>query len=161
MADQYFASSEGIHLGAATALVTLVVAPTASTRRIAVNEIGISFNGVTATAVPVIVRLVRTTVAAATAGGATGQAATPIDSSSPASLCTAVIPSSATPGVYTTAPTVGVTLRTWYVPPTSGIVIQMPLGQEADSPATAAAGFGIQCTAPAVVDAITYMIWSE
>jgi hypothetical protein len=159
--DQYFAASEAINLGAATALVVLDVAPTSTNRRMAVNEIGVSFNGTSATAVPVIVRLVRTTVAPV-GGGTITQAATPLDPASPASLCTAYMPTTASPGVYaTTAPTVGVTQRTFYVPPTSGIVIQLPLGQEPESGTTAAGGFGVQCVAPAIVAVTTYMVWTE
>jgi hypothetical protein len=159
--DQYFAASEGINLGAATALVTLDVAITAATNRIYLNELGVSFNGTSATAVPVLVRLVRTTVAPV-GGGTITQASTPTDASSPASLCTAYMPTTASPGTYvTTAPTVGVILRTWYVPPTSGIVVQFPLGYEPVSPGTpAASGFGIQCVAPAVVAVTSYLVWS-
>jgi len=161
MGDQYFAASEAINLGAATALVTLDVANTGSTRRYTCNEFGVSFNGTSSTAVPVIVRLVRTTVAPV-GGGTITQAATPLDPASPASLCTAYMPTTATPGVYaTTAPTVGVILRTWYVPPTSGLVIQFPLGQEPDSNSTTAAGLGIQCVAPAAVAVSSYLIWTE
>ena len=161
MADQYFASAEAINLGAATALVTLDVASTAAARRMNLNELGVSFNGTSSSATPVIVRLVRTTVAPV-GGGTITQAATPLDSSAPSSSFTAYCPTSASPGVYgTTAPTVGVTLRTWYVPPTSGIVVQFPLGQEPDGPATTAAGLGIQCVAPAVVAVSTYFVWTE
>ena len=161
MPDLYAAASEAINLGAATALVVLDVASTGTTRRFELNEIGVSFNGISATAVPVIVRLVRTTVAPV-GGGTITQAATPLDSSAPGSLCTAYMPTTASPGVYaTTAPTVGVTLRTWYVPPTSGIVIQFPLGQEPKFPAVAGAGYGIQCNAPAIVAVNSYMSWTE
>jgi len=161
VADQYFAASEAINLGAATALVTLDVASAAAARRMNLNELGVTFNGTVATAVPVIVRLVRLTVAPV-GGGTVTQAATPLDSSSPASSYTAYQPTTATPGVYgTTAPTVGVTLRTWYVPPTSGIVVQFPLGQEPDGPATTAAGLGIQCVAPAAVACSSYFVWTE
>lgn len=162
MPDLYVATSEAINLAAATALVVLDVAITAANRRIAVVEVGVSFNGISATAVPVIVRLVRTTVAPV-GGGTITQAATPVDAASPASLCTAYMPTTASPGVYaTTAPTAGAVMRTWYVPPTSGLVLQFPLGQEPDSPGTpAAAGFGIQCVAPAIVAATSYLVWSE
>ena len=161
MADQYFAASEAINLGAATALVTLDVASTAAARRGNLNEMGVSFNGTSSTAVPVIVRLVRLTVAPV-GGGTITQAATPMDSSAPGSSMTAYMPTTASPGVYaTTAPTVGVTLRTWYVPPTSGLILQFPLGQEPDWPATTAAGLGIQCVAPAVVAVSSYFVWSE
>lgn len=161
MADLYVAASEAINLAAATALVVLDVTSTGTTRRFTCNELGVSFNGTSSTAVPVIVRLVRTTVAPV-GGGTITQAATPLDSSAPGSLCTAYMPTTASPGVYaTTAPTVGVTLRTWYVPPTSGIVVQFPLGQEPCFPATAAAGLAIQCNAPAIVAVSSYLVWTE
>lgn len=159
MADQYFASSEAIGLVATTPVVTLDVTSTAAARRISCNEIGVSFNGTSSSAVPVIVRLVRTTVAPVTTSSP-AQAATPLDPASPSSLCTAYAPSTA--AVYSTSgPTVGTTLRTWYVPPTSGLVVQFPLGQEPDGPATTAAGLGIQIVAPATVAAISYMVWTE
>jgi len=161
MADQYVAVSEAIQLGAATALVVLDVAPTSTNVRMVAVELSVTFNGVTATAVPVTVRLVRTTVAPV-GGGTITQAPTPMDAASPASLCTAYQPTTATPGVYaTTAPTVGVILRSWYVPPTSGLVLQFPQGQEPRSAATAAAGFGIQCVAPAACQVTTYLSWLE
>src|SRR3954468_7023551 len=96
--DQYTAASEAINLAAATALVVLVVAPTASNRRISINEVGVSFNGTTAAAVPAIVRLVRTTVAPV-GGGTITQAPVPLDTGAPASLCTAYMPTTASPGV--------------------------------------------------------------
>lgn len=161
MPDQYSAASEAINLGAATALVTLDVASTAAARRMNLNELSVSFNGISSAAVPVIVRLVRTTVAPV-GGGTITQAAVPMDSSAPASSMTAYMPTTASPGTYaTTSPTVGVILRTWYVSPTSGLVVQFPLGQEPYSPATTAAGLGIQCVAPAVVAVITTMTWVE
>jgi hypothetical protein len=160
VADQYFASSEAINL-TTTTLVVLDVASTAAVRRMNLNELGVSFNGTSSTAVPIVVRLVRTTVAPV-GGGTITQAPTPMDSAAPASSFTAYQPTTATPGIYaTTAPTVGVTLRTWYVSPTSGLVIQFPLGQEPDGPATTAAGLGIQVVPPAAVAVTSYMIWSE
>lgn len=164
MADLYFAASEAINLVAGTPAtigdsVVLDVASAAAARRMNLNELGVTFNGTVATAVPVIVRLIRTTVAPS--GGTITQAATPLDSSSPASAFTAYMPSTASPGVWTTRPTIGVTLRTWYVPPTSGIVVQFPLGQEPDGPATTASGLGIQCIAPAAVACSSYFVWTE
>jgi hypothetical protein len=161
MADQYTAISEAINLGAATALVVLDVTPTGTTRRLNLNELSVTFNGVTSTNVPVIVRLVRTTVVPS-GGGTITQAPTPTDTNSPASLCTAYMPTTATPGVYaTTSPTVGVMLRSWYIPPTSGLTYQIPLGLEVISPAVAGSGVGIQCVAPAAVAVITYLSWLE
>lgn len=158
--DQYFAAAEAINLGAATALVVLDVTMTASNNRVSLNELGVSFNGTSAAAVPVTVRLVRTSVAPV-GGGTITQAATPLDNAAPASLATAYMPTTATPGTYaTTPPTVGVILRTWYVSPTSGLVIQFPLGQEPVCPATAGSGFGVQCVAPATVACNAYMVWT-
>lgn len=160
MTDQYFAAAEAINL-TTTTLVVLDVASTAAARRMSLNEIGVSFNGTSASAVPIVVRLVRTTVAPV-GGGTITQAPTPMDSSAPSSTFTAYQPTTATPGIYaTTAPTVGVILRTWYVPPTSGLVVQFPLGQEPDGPATTAAGLGIQVVPPAAVSVSGYMLWTE
>lgn len=161
MGDQYYAASEAINVAASTALVTLDVTITAANRRFAVNELGVSFNGSTA-ATPPIVRLVRTTVAAASSPSGLTQAATPLDPAAPASLCTAYAPSTATPGAYTTAPTVGVQVRTFYVPNTGLLVVQFPLGQEPDSPSTpAAAGLGIQVLSTAAATVSSYIVWSE
>jgi hypothetical protein len=165
MADLYVAASEAINLVAGTPAtlgnaVVLDVASTAGARRMACVELGVSFNGTSSTATPVTVRLVRTTVAPV-GGGTITQAPTPLDSSAPSSTFTAYMPTG-TPGTYaTTPPTVGVYLRTWYVPPTSGLVVQYPLGQEPDAPATTAAGLGIMCIAPATVQVNSYMVWSE
>jgi hypothetical protein len=164
--DQYVAVSEAINLAAGTPgtignSIVLDVASTGAARRMNCNEIGVSFNGTSSSATPVTVRLVRCTVAPS-GGGAITQAPTPLDSAAPSSTFTAYQPSSASPGVYsTTAPTVGVYLRSWYVSPTSGLVVQFPLGQEPDGPATTAAGLGIQCIAPATVQVNSYMIWTE
>jgi hypothetical protein len=161
VADQYVSAVEGINLGVATNLVTLCVEMTASNRRFVLNELSVSFNGVSSAALPVIVRLVRVTVAPV-GGGTITQAPTPMDPAAPASLCTAYCPTFASPGVYaTTAPTVGVILRTWYISPTSGFTIQFPLGQEPAVPPTAANGLGIQCLAQAVVAVDQYMVHSE
>lgn len=160
-ADQYDAVAEAINLAAATALCVLDVAPTSTTRRLALNEIGVSFNGVTATAVPVLVRLVRTSVAPV-GGGTITQAPTALDTASPASLATAYMPTTASPGVYaTTAPTIGAILRSWYVPPTSGMVFQFPQGQEPETGIVAGSGFGIQCVAVSVVAVTSYFVWTE
>jgi hypothetical protein len=157
MADLYSAAAEGVHPATGGTVVLDVM--NGSTRRTEVNEMGVSFNGTSASAVPCTVRLVRTTTTPV-GGGTVTQAATPMDPASPASLATAYQPTTATPGVYaTTSPTVGVTLRTWYVPPTSGLVIQFPLGQEPK--VAVSAGIGIQIAAPADVQANSYLTWTE
>jgi hypothetical protein len=155
--DQYTAASEAIHTGTSALVVLDVMA--GSGRRLNLNELAVTFNGTSSSAVPVIVRLVRTTVAPV-GGGTITQAATPQDPAAPASNATAYMPTTASPGVYaTTPPTVGVTLRTWYVPPTSGIVIQFPQGQEPDC--AVSAGLGIQILAAADVQASSSLTWTE
>lgn len=159
--DQYVAIAEGINLGAATTLVVLDVTPTGTTRRMNLDELSLTFNGTSAAAVPVIVRLVRTTVVPV-GGGTITQAPTPTDTNSPPSLCTAYMPTTASPGVYaTTAPTSGAILRSWYISPTSGVTYQIPLGLEVVTPSVAGSGIGIQCVAPAIVACTSYLCWLE
>ena len=158
--DQYVAAAEGINLGAATALVVLGIVSTGGARRMNLNELGISFNGSSSSATPVTVRLVRVT-GSVTGGGTATQSPTPLDAAAPSATYSSYQPTTATPGVYTGAPTVGAILRTWYVSPTSGLVVQFPLGQEPDGPATTNAGLGIQCNAPAAVSANAYMSYTE
>lgn len=160
MADQYVAAVEGINLAASTSLVTLCVELTASNRRIALNEMGVTFNGTSSTNLPVVVRLVRVTVTPS-GGGSITQAATPMDPNAPSSLCTAYCPTFASPGVYTTAPTVGAILRTWYVPTTGGVTIQFPLGQEPITPPTSANGLGLWCLSQVTLACDSYMVWTE
>lgn len=165
MADQYFAVSEAITL-ATTQIFVLDVASTAGARRMNLNEMGVSFNGTSSSATPVLVRLVRTTTAPTANGTVTNlsttvagfQAATPLDPAAPSSTMTAYAPGASG---WTTPPTFGVVLRSWYVPPTSGLVVQFPLGQEPDGPATTGAGLGIHVIPPAAVTVNSYMIWTE
>lgn len=92
-------------------------------------EFGISFDGVTATAVPILVELCLSTQA--TTG--TSTAFTPVQLSQfpvGAGGVTAAIN-------YTAEPTVLTPVKQWYVPPTSGFVMQFPLGRE---PATQLSG---------------------
>lgn len=168
MADQYFAATEAYSVtGSSTVgIIVLDAASTSGARRINVNELGVSFNGTTSSAVPVLVRLVRTTTAPTASGTvatasstlAGFQSATPIDPAAPASTVTAYAPGS---GGWTTAPTFGAILRSWYVSPTSGLVIQFPLGQEPDAPATAGAGIGVYILAPATVVVNATLVWTE
>lgn len=163
--DQYFASAEAINVAAGTPgtignSIILGLVSTAAARRMNLNELGVSFNGTSSSATPIIVRLVRIT-GSVSGGGTATQSPTPLDPAAPSSTFTSYQPTTGTPGVYTTAPTVGVTLRTWYVSPTSGLVLQYPLGQEPDGPATANAGLGIQVIAPATVQANSYQVWTE
>lgn len=112
-----------------TALKTLLQLVTASTTPATIIEWGISFDGTSSSAVPIEVRLQRQTTAGTTgAGGGAGQ----INKvGTPASLPAANTTSQIGPaGTWTTEPTASDILGTWKVPPTSGIVLQYPLGRE-------------------------------
>jgi hypothetical protein len=151
MPDQYIASNEAFSCTAATAISPLSIYSTGGARRMNLNEIGVSFNGTSSSATPVLVRIAR---AAGTPGGSSPtQTPTPLDPAAPSSSFSAT--GGGTIGNLTTI------LRSWYVPPTSAIVIQFPLGQEPDGPATTNSGLAIYCNAPATVLASVYMVWTE
>lgn len=161
MADQYVAVSTMTAL-TPTAAIILGIGSAGAARRLNLNELGISFNGTSSTATPLTVSLVRSSGSPANPGsnGLT-QAATPLDPSAPASSFTAYAPLATALWTGGTTPTAGVILRSWLVPPTSGIVIQFPLGQEPDGPATTGSGLSISVAAPATAGAIAYLVWSE
>lgn len=105
------------------------------------------FDGVTASAVPVTVELCSSTQGAA----GTSTAFTPLQ-------CRGWPPAAAvsTAGVnYTAEPTTLVVVKHWYVSPTSGMLVQMPLGREVAGLITAATGgkgWALRLTAPAAVN---------
>lgn len=148
--DQYVAATEAFALTGGTAGYPLSVYSTAGARRMNLNEMGISFNGTSASATPVLVRLMR--VSGTPGGSAATQSPTAVDPAAPSSTFSAV------QGTTATAATI---LRTYYVPPTSGLDIQYPLGQEPDGPATTNSGLVIYCNAPASVSVTAYMVYSE
>lgn len=119
----------------------------AATRGATLTALDVSFDGVSASAVPVKVELCASTQA--TAG--TSTAFTPLllrgDPAEAAQSAAGVN--------YTAEPTVLTVLRTWYVSPTSGMGVQFPLGREVVG--TAAAGSArkalvLRLTAPAAVN---------
>lgn len=117
-------------------------------RSIPIVEFGISFDGVTATAEPVLVEL----VSQSTAGTATG--ATEV-----------TIKGSGTPQVtgqhsFTAEPTLVNRLAGWEVHPAGGLfVVQFPLGREPTL--EGATRIGLRCTAPAAVNCFSYVWWEE
>ena len=132
MASVYSATTEGEEaLAAATAeTVIALIGSTATKARII--EWGVSFDGTSATAEPVRVRLLRTTADDGTATAATEKA---WDPDNPTANCA--------------------------VPPTSGMVLQYPLGREIVLDNSASAGLAIECTAPATVNVACYVCWEE
>lgn len=116
-------------------------------------EFGISFDGVTASAVPVLVELVNSTQAGAgTAGVSTvvTQVRGRSTGGSPPTMG----------GNYTAEPTTLVCLKRFYVPAYMGsLTYQVPLGREVecDSSGGTIKGIGIRITPPATVNAVGWM----
>lgn len=144
-----------IALAAATRKTLLQVA-TPSTQDITLVSMEISFDGVSATAEPVVVDLIETNVAA------TVTALTPSpysDPNAPASLAaggTALTGYNASAeGTITASRIVG----NWNVPPTSGLLLQWPLGRE---PGCGVSKFlRLRALASASVNALVELVWEE
>lgn len=152
MASVYSATTEGEEALAAATAETLLALIGATTVKGRIIEWGVFFDGTSATAEPVRVRLVRTT---ADDGTATGAVEKPWDPDNPAANC-------AVKHSYTAEPTKEAqALCEYEVPPTSGMFIQYPLGREPVLDNTASNGIAIEVTAPAAVNAEAYIVWEE
>jgi hypothetical protein len=142
------ATTGGVALAAATAKTVLQLnAPT--NQRVAVSGIHVSFDGVSGTAVPVLVEVARVT----TAG--TNTSVTPRKTDD--DVATAI---QSTAGENATAePTYGDILKEIHVHPQSGYEVHIPFGKEI------VIGGGdrlaIRCTAPAVVNVAAWMECEE
>ena len=149
----------------ATAAATALVAATAKTlvniiaganRQCIFCEVSNSFDGVTASAVPVLVELVESTQAGA---GTPGTSPTPrLIRGLGAALATAAESYSAEPTVLTQA-------KQWLVTPNGGLlVVQFPLGREPQTNVSGSAtilAMGLRDTAPAIVNARAYIEFEE
>jgi hypothetical protein len=145
-------------LSAATAK-TVVHLLTASANQPAITEIGVSFDGVTATAVPVLVELV---------SGTAGTAGTPraaLAAGKQARGWPAQASQTTCADTYSAEPGTLLVNRKWYVSPNGGLwVVQFPLGREPTGIVTAttdAKTWGLRLTAPATVNAHAYIEWEE
>jgi hypothetical protein len=147
-------SNAGVVVSTGTALKTIIQVATPATTDITVISWWISFDGTTG--VPIKVELVEVDVAA------TVTALTPVKYSDPnavASLC--VSGTSATGYNASAEGTVTASrLLDWQlVSPTSGVIIQFPLGRE---PGAAASKFlRLRTTAAASVNAAAGIVWEE
>jgi hypothetical protein len=153
VASVYSATTEGEEaLAAATAETVLLLLGSANVKG-RIVEWGVFFDGTSNTAEPVRVRLVRTTAADGTSTGATEK---PWDTdANPTSQCAAF-------HSYTVEPTKEATpLASYEVPPTSGMMLQYPLGREIVLPKVATGGVAIEVTAPAAVNCEAYIVWEE
>jgi hypothetical protein len=118
-----------------------------------VTEFGISFDGVTASAVPALVELVSSTQAGA--GTPTG---TPTVTQVRGRVTGGEPPTAS--GRYSAEPTTLVRHRAWYVTPNNGIlVVQFPLGREpeTDDSGGSIKAYGIRVNVTANVNVMCYM----
>jgi hypothetical protein len=144
-----------VTLAAATAKTSLmVISPSTSAGQLI--EFGVFFNGTNAANEPVLVELVKSTNATNSTPGTNNTSVTPVQSrgdgnttgSGLASLFTAFSAS-------TSEPTVLTVLKRYLVPPTSGQLIQLPLGRE--TAIIPSMGLGLRLTASVEVKARAYM----
>lgn len=135
--------------GAKTALMVIAGANSG----LVVVEFGISFDGVTASAVPALIELVSSTQAGA--GTPTG---TPTVTRVRGRVTGGEAPTAS--GRYSVEPTVLVRHKAWYVTPNGGLLIlQFPLGREpeTDNSAGTIRGYGIRVNVSANVNVMAYM----
>ena len=139
-------------LTAATAKTIVNVIPSAN-RIATIVEFGVSFDGVTASAVPVLVELV------SSSQGTSGTSTAGTINQIRGRLNTV----GATAGVnYTAEPTTLTVIKQWLVTPYGGnLVIQFPLGREPEADATTNKGIAIRLTAPAAVNARGYIEFEQ
>lgn len=150
----YAAHANNVAHTGSSADKTVLQLITTSTDRIRIVEWGVLFDGVSSSAVPVEVRLQRQTSAGTTPVAlATNYDVIALDPASPTASVTAK------KGIWAAEPTMSGIIWAGKVSPTSGLVIQKPLGQE---PVIAVSSFvGIVVNAAAAVNAWAYIIWDE
>lgn len=153
MANGYTVSSGAAFALSGTVAATIVNV-IAGTRELTITELGVSFDGVTASAVPVLVELCQSTQATA---GTPGASPTP----APIRPLAGGAASSCTAGVrYSAEPTVLTPVKQWLVTPNGGLfVLQHPLGREPGSNTSASGvkAIALRLTAPAGVNARAYI----
>jgi hypothetical protein len=147
----YTAETNGdVALSAATAKTILNII-NASNGTFLITELGVSFDGVSATAEPVTVELCSSTQA----GAGTSTSHTIVQMRGPTRTVQATAARN-----YTAEPTTLTVLKRWLVHPQTGIVIQFPLGREPQQVVTGD-GLCLRCTAPATVNAQGYIEFEE
>lgn len=147
----YSATTEGEEALAAATAETLLALIGATTTKAKLIEWGVSFDGTSSTAAPVVVRLVRATV------DGTGTAATekPWDPDAPTAAVQAKHSYTAEPTKESQA------LIEVEVHPQGGVSFQYPLGREPIIDNATGSILCIEATAPAIVNALAYMVWEE
>lgn len=145
----YSMSFDGTALVAATAK-TIAELGVSSTNRIKVVAWSVTFDGVTASAVPVKIEVGRFSAAVTTASAYTANKIDPADGAA-----TVTAKNSATAEGAGTASDVEI----YRVPPTGGFVMQFPLGREWVMPVSTF--WRIRCTAAAGVNVTFTVTWEE
>lgn len=151
MGDIYSCTSEGEEALATGVAETVIALIGAANTRAKVVEWGIAFDSTSATAEPVVIRLVQIT----TDGTATNAAKKTWSQGANVANCTGR-------HSYTVEPTKDAAPYAVYeCHPQAGMIMQYPLGRELQLPADATDGVGIEVTAPAGVNAVAYIVWEE
>lgn len=136
---------------ATAATETLVQIVTGSTRQVKIKEWGISFDGVTATATPIRVDLLRQT----TAGTSSSLTVMENDPTGPAVISTALQDFSA-------EPTAGDVLWSEYITPAGGFDrVQLPLGEEIVVDVSTRIGLRVVVPSGSNCNAIAYIKFEE
>jgi hypothetical protein len=150
MSCGYALSPGGIACPTGTAHVVLALIAAAGVLA-RLTESSISFDGVSGTAVPVKLELCEGTGAGA---GTTTGSVTPrqVRGLARTVQCTAAY-------LYTAEPTVLTVLKTWYIHPQAGQIIQLPLGREYEH--VGAGGFYLRALAGAAVNCAPNMEFEE
>lgn len=153
MASIFSATTEGEEALTAATAETVIALIGATAVKAKIIEWGVAFDSTSATAEPVQVRIIRTT-----ADDGTATAATEVqwsDPDNPTANCAAK-------HSYTAEPTKAAQpLFHTEVHPQGSIIIQYPLGREIGLDNSTSAGVAIECTAPAGVNAVAYIVWEE
>jgi hypothetical protein len=148
MSVQYVVTTGSTALVAATAKTVIEGVTDASGPPPEWIEIDITFNGINAGAVPVLAELVTYTATG------TGTAYTPKKLGAALGVARSTWKINDT--VEPSTPTV---LAAWFIPPTSGLILQYPLGREILHPLSTVQG--IRLTAPAVVNYVVNLTIEE
>lgn len=154
-----FACTSGASFSATTGAKTILNLISGATAAPPVLvEFGISFDGVTASAVPAVVELCASTQASAGTPGTVGTVTQIRGYSGNGSGVTVA-------GQYTAEPTVLVPVKSWFVPQFMGLfTIQFPLGREAagfDTASTSMKGIALRINTSATVNVRAYYEWDE
>lgn len=153
MASIFSATTEGEEALAAATAETVIALIGASAVKAKIVEFGIAFDGISATAEPVRIRMIRTTADDGTATGATEVQWSDPDNPTP---------NCAVKHSYTAEPTkASQPMAEWQCHPQAGLVIQWPLGREPGLDNSSSAGIAFEVTAPAVVNVSAYVVWEE